>query len=115
MVSVLVREYDEAIAFYRDVLGFRVVEDTQLETKRWVRLSAGSVDLLLSRAVGEQTKYVGKQCGGRVFLFVHTTTFDADIERLKVVEGPRVESYGRVAVFEDLYGNRIDLIEPPSR
>src|SRR5688572_8913 len=111
MVALLVREYDEAIAFYRDVLGFRVVEDTPLETKRWVRMRADAgAELLMSRAIGEQAAYVGKQAGGRVFLFVHTSAFDADVARLRaahvVMEEPRSERYGRVVVFEDLYGNR---------
>ena len=118
MVALLVREYDEAIAFYRDALGFHVVEDTPLETKRWVRMRAdGGSELLLSRAIGEQAAYVGKQAGGRVFLFLHTRDFDGDVARLHaanvtIAEGPKVMSFGRVAVFPDLYGNRIDLIEP---
>ena len=116
MVALVVREYDEAIAFYRDVVGFRLVEDTQLAAKRWVRMRGeGGAELLLSRAVGDQADVVGKQAGGRVFLFVHTTDFDADVARLRaanaLTEEPRSEAYGRVVVFADLYGNRIDLVE----
>ena len=120
MVALLVREYDEAIAWYRDVLGFRLVEDTPMEHKRWVRMRAdGGSELLLSRAIGEQAAYVGKQAGGRVFLFLHTRDFDGDLARLRaanvvIAEGPKVADFGRVAVFPDLYGNRIDLIEPTS-
>ena len=121
MVAVLVREYDEAIAFYRDALGFRVVEDTPMAHKRWVRIrSDGGAELLLSRAVGEQVAFVGKQAGGRVLLFLHTNQFDADIARMRAagvrfLEEPRDDSYGRVAVIEDLYGNLIDIIDPDRR
>ena len=116
MVAVLVREYDEAIAFYRDVLGFTLVEDTPLANKRWVRLAGGGCDILLSRAIGAQEAYVGQQAGGRVFLFLRSHDFDRDVARLRAAgvvftEEPRAESYGRVAVFEDLYGNRIDLLD----
>lgn len=117
MVALLVREYDEAIEFYRDAFGFRVVEDTPMPNKRWVRMRAdGGAELVLSRAVGEQAAFVGKQAGGRVFLFVHTADFDGDLARMRsanvrFTESPRTESYGRVVVVEDLYGNRIDVIE----
>ena len=119
-VALLVREYEEAIAFYRDILGFTLVEDTALAHKRWVRLRLiGGPDLLLSRAVGDQLAYVGRQAGGRVFLYLHTDDLDADHARLATAgvgftEPPHDEPFGRVAVFEDLYGNRIDLIEPRS-
>ena len=118
-VALLVREYEEAIAFYRDALGFRVVEDTQLPRKRWVRMRAGEggAELLLSRAIGDQVASIGNQAGGRVFLFLHTRDFDRDVERLRaanvrITEGPQAASFGRFVVLEDLYGNRIDLIEP---
>jgi catechol 2,3-dioxygenase-like lactoylglutathione lyase family enzyme len=117
MVALLVREYDEAIAFYRDALGFALVEDTPMAHKRWVRMRAdGGAELLLSRAVGEQAAYVGKQAGGRVLLFLHTQTFDADLARMRAAnvrftEEPRTEAWGRVVVVEDLYGNRLDVIE----
>ena len=117
MVALLVREYDEAIAFYRDALGFSVVEDTPMAHKRWVRMRAdGGAELLLSRAVGEQAAYVGNQAGGRVLLFLHTHDFDGDVARMRAAnvrftEEPRTEAWGRVVVVEDLYGNRLDVIE----
>jgi catechol 2,3-dioxygenase-like lactoylglutathione lyase family enzyme len=117
MVALLVREYDEAIAFYRDALGFTLVEDTQMPHKRWVRMRAGGgAELLLSRAAGDQAAYVGKQAGGRVLLFLHTQDFDGDLARMRgagvhFTEEPRTETWGRVVVVEDLYGNRLDVIE----
>lgn len=117
MVALVVREYDEAIAFYRDALGFQLVEDTPMAHKRWVRMRAdGGAELLLSRAVGEQAAYVGNQAGGRVLLFLHTQDFDADLARMRAAnvvftEAPRTEAWGRVVVVEDLYGNRLDVIE----
>jgi predicted enzyme related to lactoylglutathione lyase len=115
---LLIREYDEAIAFYVDTVGFTLIEDTTLgDGKRWVRVGGGGMELLLARAVGEQRARVGDQTGGRVFLFVETDDFARDHARLtsrgvRFVEPPRHEPYGVVAVFEDLYGNRIDLIQP---
>ena len=121
--ALLVRDYDEAKRFYCDVLGFDCVEDTQLEKTRWVRLKArgGGSEILLSRAVDErQLAAVGNQTGGRVLFFLHTDDLDGDYRRLKekgveFVEGPFVADYGKVAVFKDLYGNRVDLIEPAKR
>ena len=119
-LSLLVRDYDEAIAFYVGKLGFDLIEDTALsETKRWVVVApkGGGARLLLAQASGErQIAAVGDQSGGRVFLFLRTDDFTADhaafIERgVHFIEPPRRESYGQVAVFEDLYGNRWDLIE----
>jgi catechol 2,3-dioxygenase-like lactoylglutathione lyase family enzyme len=122
LFTVTVREYDEAIAFYVDKLGFELVEDTPLEGgKRWVRVRpAGSRDvaLLLARAVSaEERASVGRQAGGRVLLFLETDDFWRDHGALEArgvrfVRGPSREPYGTVAVFEDLYGNRFDLIEP---
>jgi lactoylglutathione lyase len=119
-VAVVVRDYDEAIDFYTRALGFKLVEDTPLSAeKRWV-VVAPSVDgasLLLAKASNDaQLSRVGNQTGGRVFLFLHTDDFDRDHRTMsahgvKFVEGPRAEKYGKVAVFEDLYGNRWDLIE----
>ncbi len=119
-IALVVRDYDEAIQFYCDVLGFELVEDTpQSETKRWVVVrpkEAGGCALLLAKAVGEeQEKAIGNQSGGRVFLFLHTEQFDDYLERirkneLKIVRGPIEETYGKVLVFEDLYGNKWDLI-----
>lgn len=120
--ALLVRDYDEAITFYGDKLGFEVVEDTPLPTgKRWVRLRApGGVgsEILLSRAVDDvQRASIGNQTGGRVLFFMHTDDFEMDYRRfrelgIEFTEGPRTEPHGRVAVFKDLYGNRVDLIQP---
>jgi len=119
--ALIVREYEEAIEFYCGKLGFIVAEDTQLEKKRWVRLRApggkGS-EILLSKAVDDkQRAAVGNQTGGRVLFFLHTDNFDADYARFKssgieFTEGPSEAAHGKVAVFKDLYGNRIDLIRP---
>lgn len=122
-VTLVVRDYDEAIAFYTGVLGFTVVEDTPLpaEQKRWVVVappgSGGGAALLLARAATpEQAAVVGDQTGGRVFLFLATDDFDRDHRRLSTagvtfVRKPAVEPYGMVAVFLDLYGNRWDLVQ----
>ena len=120
-VSLLVREYDAALAFYVNVLGFELVEDTDLgDGKRWVRVRASphGAELLLARATTEaQHARVGDQSGGRVWLFIETDDFAHDHARLvargvRFLEAPRRERYGTVAVFEDLYGNKLDLIEP---
>ncbi|THD58724.1 VOC family protein [Phenylobacterium sp.] len=121
LTALLVRDYDEAIAFYVGKAGFTLVEDTpQGGGKRWVvvRPGGGGAGLLLARAAGEaQTARIGDQTGGRVFLFLETSDFAADHARMsaagvRFLEAPRREPYGAVAVFEDLYGNRWDLIEP---
>jgi catechol 2,3-dioxygenase-like lactoylglutathione lyase family enzyme len=123
LTAILVDDYDEAIAFYVGKLGFELRQDTTLsETKRWVVVApvGSSAGLLLARATGERQRgRIGDQSGGRVFLFMETDNFDRDhaaYERhgVRFVEEPRTESYGRVAVFEDLYGNRWDLIQPVS-
>jgi catechol 2,3-dioxygenase-like lactoylglutathione lyase family enzyme len=121
-VTLLVRDYDEALAFFTEALGFRVVEDSPLPGgKRWVVVAppgARSASLLLARAVTpEQLKSVGNQADGRVFLFLHTDDFWRDYRfmqaaNVKFLEAPRQESYGTVAVFEDLYGNKWDLLQP---
>jgi catechol 2,3-dioxygenase-like lactoylglutathione lyase family enzyme len=121
-VALLVRDYDEALAYYVDRLGFRLVEDTRLSaTKRWVLVAppgGAGAGVLLARAVGaEQEALVGRQGGGRVFLFLHTDDYARDRARMEAqgvrfVEPTRVEPYGTVAVFEDLYGNRWDLVQP---
>jgi catechol 2,3-dioxygenase-like lactoylglutathione lyase family enzyme len=123
--ALLVRDYDEAKQFYCDKLGLELVEDTLLPTgKRWVRVRAAGnhgADILLSRTVDErQRSVVGNQAGGRVLFFLHTDDLAGDYKRMcesgvEFVEEPRRESYGAVAVFKDLYGNRIDLIEPPRK
>jgi catechol 2,3-dioxygenase-like lactoylglutathione lyase family enzyme len=124
MVSVVVPDYDEAIAFYVGVMGFELSEDTELGAgKRWVVVAPpATIDgprgasLLLARADGDQRAVIGRQGGGRVWLFLHTDDFTADHSRLSsagvtFLEHPRRESYGTVAVFEDCYGNRWDLLQ----
>ena len=125
-VSLLVQDYDEAISFYVDKLGFSLIEDTDMGGgKRWVTVAppgSSETRLLLAKAVTpEQKSRVGNQTGGRVFLFLHTDDFWRDHEAMKskgvrFLEEPRVETYGTVAVFEDLYGNKWDLLEmkPPT-
>lgn len=120
-VSLLVRDYDEALAFYVGKLGFEPVEDTDMGGgKRWVtvRPRGGETVLLLAKATTpEQVARVGDQAGGRVWLFLETDDFARDhaafaAAGVRFHEEPRRESYGMVAVFEDLYGNAWDLIEP---
>jgi len=121
-IAVIVREYDEAIRWYCEILGFQLLEDTQLsDTKRWVRVApteSKGFSLLLARAVTpKQSSRIGDQTGGRVFLFLDTDDFWRDynaLSRKGVVfrRPPLEESYGTVAVFEDLYGNLWDLIQP---
>jgi catechol 2,3-dioxygenase-like lactoylglutathione lyase family enzyme len=123
--ALLVRDYDEAKQFYCEKLGFDLVEDALLPTgKRWVRIRAAGnegSDILLSRAVGDyQRSVVGSQVGGRVLFVLHSDDLLADYTRMRergveFVEEPRTEKYGLVAVFKDLYGNRIDLVEPPRK
>lgn len=128
LISLLVRDYDEAIDFYTTKLGFRLTEDTDLGGgKRWVRVappgdgrtnSAAGAELLLAKAVTpEQESRIGNQTGGRVFLFIETDDFARDhaaftARGVRFVRPPRNEPYGRVAVLADLYGNLIDLIGP---
>ncbi len=124
LVTLVVRDYDEALHFFVDVLGFEVKEDTPLGGgKRWVVVhppgSAGAGLLLARAATPAQTDAVGNQAGGRVFLFLRTDDFRRDYDAFRArgvhfVEEPREESYGRVAVFEDLYGNRWDLVQRPA-
>jgi catechol 2,3-dioxygenase-like lactoylglutathione lyase family enzyme len=121
-LSLLVNDYDEAIAFYTQKLKFTLVEDTVLsETKRWVVVKPGGASgcsLLLAKAGNEeQRSRIGNQTGGRVFLFLHTDDIQRDHNNLveqniKILRGPVTEPYGKVLVFEDLYGNLWDLIEP---
>jgi catechol 2,3-dioxygenase-like lactoylglutathione lyase family enzyme len=121
-IAVVVDDYDEAIAYYTKKLQFILLEDTRLsESKRWVLVSPkGSTgcSLLLAQASNdEQKSRIGNQTGGRVFLFLHTDNFSGDYDNLlknnvRIVREPSVEPYGTVAVFEDLYGNLWDLIEP---
>ncbi len=120
-VALLVDDYDKAIDFYTQKLNFDLLEDTPLsETKRWVIIKpkGSECSLLLAKAANdEQLKHVGNQSGGRVFLFLNTDDFWRDFKhfsdnQVKFVRPPSQESYGTVAVFEDLYGNLWDLIEP---
>ncbi len=120
-VALLVRDYDEALAFYTGALGFEVVEDTALgEGKRWVLVAPpgnGGTCLLLAQAVSTaQEARIGNQTGGRVFLFLHTDDFWRDYHTMtargvQFLETPRQEAYGTVVVFVDLYGNKWDLLE----
>jgi catechol 2,3-dioxygenase-like lactoylglutathione lyase family enzyme len=120
LTALLVADYDEAIAWFTANLGFELVEDTdQGGGKRWVvvRPKGGDAALLLARAVADQTALIGRQGGGRVWLFLETDDFARDHAAMsaagvRFAEAPRREPYGTVAVFEDLYGNRWDLIEP---
>jgi catechol 2,3-dioxygenase-like lactoylglutathione lyase family enzyme len=119
-IALVVRNYDEAIAFYTRVLGFQLIEDTDLGGgKRWVLVAppGSSTSLLLAQAANaEQSSRIGNQTGGRVFLFLHTNDFWRDYRMLqsrnvRFVRDPKEEEYGTVAVFADLYGNLWDLIE----
>jgi len=127
LVTLVVREYDEAIAFFTDALRFIVVQDTPLggvgtgAGKRWVVVappeSRGAALLLARAATPEQLARVGQQTGGRVAFFLHTSDFWDDYRHMqsrgvRFVEEPREESYGRVVVFLDLYGNKWDLVQP---
>ena len=122
-VAVVVREYDEAIRFWVDKVGFTLIEDTPIpeQRKRWVLVGpAGNQGpaLLLARAsTRDQESRIGNQTGGRVFLFVHTDDFWRDYSGMRergveFVRGPEEHDYGTVAVFRDLYGNLIDLLQP---
>lgn len=124
-VALVVRDYDEAIRFYVDTLGFTLVEDTYIpeQDKRWVIVAppnSTESQLLLARAVGEeQSSRIGNQTGGRVFLFLYTDDFWRDFNAYKAkgvvfVREPKEEPYGTVAVFRDLYGNQWDLLQPKS-
>jgi catechol 2,3-dioxygenase-like lactoylglutathione lyase family enzyme len=120
-ITLLVADYNAAIAFFVDSLGFALIEDTTLsEDKRWVRVApkGGGVCLLLAKAsTPEQIARIGDQTGGRVGFFLHTENFDVDYAAMSAKgvrfrEAPRTESYGKVVVFEDCSGNVWDLIEP---
>ena len=128
MVAIVVADYDEAIAWYTGKLGFTLVEDTpdtrQGPGRRWVVVRpaghAGPAILLAKASNERQSQAVGNQTGGRVFLFLHTDNFQRDYRDyssrgVSFIRGPSAELYGTVAVFEDLYGNRWDLIEPTAR
>jgi catechol 2,3-dioxygenase-like lactoylglutathione lyase family enzyme len=121
-IALVVRDYDEAIAWFTSKLQFTLIEDSKLsETKRWVLVAPPGGEnqclLLLAKAASpEQESCIGNQTGGRVFLFLHTDDFQRDYEMftarsVKFIRPPSVESYGTVAVFEDLYGNKWDLLQ----
>jgi len=119
-LALVVRDYDEAIRFYSESLGFKVLEDSALGNgKRWVRVAppggVGAALLLARAATPEQERAIGNQAGGRVFLFLETSDFERDYDRMRAkgvrfTEEPRHEEYGTVVVFLDLYGNKWDLI-----
>jgi uncharacterized glyoxalase superfamily protein PhnB len=130
-LALVVRDYDEAIAFFTDALRFTLIEDTPMGggergDKRWVVIAppaaapsgASGASLVLAKAADdEQLAHIGNQTGGRVFLFLHTTDFEGDYRHMqahgvKFAEEPREEGYGRVVVFFDLYGNKWDLVQP---
>ena len=120
-VTIVVRDYDEAIAYYTTALGFTLVEnELRANGKRWVVVApngSGSALLLARAATPEQERAVGNQTSGRVFLFLHTDDFWRDYHAMKergvsFVEDPRSEPYGTVVVFSDLYGNKWDLVQP---
>lgn len=126
-IALIVRDYNEALAFYVGKLGFTLVEDTTMpdQGKRWVTIRPpgapyGASTILLARAATpEQARFIGDQAGGRVFLFLATDDLDRDFAAytavgVRFVRPPAVRPYGKVAVFEDLYGNRWDLIEFPA-
>lgn len=122
-VAVVVKDYDEAINYYTNILDFKLIEDTKLtETKRWVMVQPSGAEngcnlLLAKAATPEQEKCIGYQTGGRVFLFLYTDDFYRDFNNytsrgVEFTIAPHVEEYGTVAVFKDIYGNLWDLIEP---
>ena len=120
-ITLVVRDYDEAIAYFIGVLGFRLVENTDMGGgKRWVVVSPGegSADILLAKGASEaQLARAGDQTGGRVAFFLDTDDFDRDhaaflARGVNFLEAPREEAYGKVAVFADIYGNKWDLVQP---
>lgn len=127
-VTILVRDYDEAIRFFTESLGFQLIEDSPSKDrdgrdKRWVLVAppgSRGTNLLLAKASNEEeSSRIGNQTGGRVFLFLLTDDFwrdyrDMSAKGVKFVREPKEEEYGIVAVFEDLYGNRWDLLQPKS-
>ena len=121
-IALIVPEYDEGIAFYRDVMGFRLLEDIDQGRKRWVTMQppGGGASLVIARAEGAiQVAAIGHQAGGRVWLFLQTDDFWRDHAKMMAAgvafeEEPRVEPYGTVAVWRDPWGNRWDMIGPAS-
>ena len=121
-ITIVVDDYDKAIEFYTKTLNFVLLEDTKIdEAKRWVKIAPNKnsdFSLLLAKAANDiQKTRIGNQTGGRVFLFLNTNNFEKDYENLqnrkvKIIREPKTESYGKVLVFEDCYGNLWDFIEP---
>jgi catechol 2,3-dioxygenase-like lactoylglutathione lyase family enzyme len=124
-LTIVVRNYDEALEFFTQKLSFHLLQDTPLpDDKRWLLVappdSRGAALLLAEADTPEQSLAIGNQTGGRVFLFLHTDDFWRDYKAyqsrgVRFLESPRQEAYGTVAVFEDLYGNKWDLLEPAAR
>ncbi len=122
LITYLVRDYDEAITWFQKALGFKLFEKTNMgDDKRWVVVGSDSISgarfLLAKAASPEQFAHIGKAAGDRVAFFLHTDDFDRDKNIMlnagvQFLEQPRVEAYGTVAVFRDLYGNRWDLLQP---
>lgn len=121
-IALVVRDYDEALSYFTEKLQFTVVEDSYqpAQDKRWVVVappgSRGTSILLARASTPEQTPFIGNQAGGRVFLFLETDDFERDYRRMcdvgvTFIRAPKIETYGTVAVFEDLYGNRWDLVQ----
>ena len=121
-IALIVPDYDQGIVFYRDVMGFRLVEDIDQGRKRWITMEppGGGARLIIARAEGAlQVAAIGNQAGGRVWLFLQTDDFWRDHAKMTAAgvlfeEEPRVEAYGTVAVWRDPWGNRWDMIEPAS-
>ena len=119
LMAILVPEYDAGIDFFVNTLGFDLLQDAPIsDTKRWVRVghTGSGTEFLLARAVGDQRDYIGKQGGGRVWLFLETDDFATDYADMKAKgvqfeQEPREEPYGTVVVFQDPFGNRWDLIQ----
>ena len=121
LITYLVRDYDQAITWFQNALGFKIFENTNIgDDKRWVVVGPDSITgarfLLAKAASSEQSTHIGKAAGGRVAFFLHTDDFDREKNIMleagvQFLESPRVEAYGTVAVFEDLYGNRWDLLQ----
>ena len=119
MATIVVDDYDCAIAYYTKVLGFTLTEDSVLSPeKRWVTVrpgASGALILLAKAATDEQNSRIGNQTGGRIAFFLHTDSFESDYARMKAagaifIDTPRTEEYGKVIVFIDLYGNKWDFI-----
>ena len=124
-ITLVIDSYDRALSYYIEILNFILLENTDLgEGKRWVVVTANPKSgerFLLARATDtKQAAVIGNQSGGRVFIFLYTNDFDRDYQKflrrgVKFIESPRLEKYGKVVVFKDLYGNKFDLMEQPDK